>query len=127
MINPEDIPSAFRYNINLGKFGYCHGSWISIENYVGKVKINGVEQLYFCEPKPIASASTKSLSSPPMKEAWIDINTRSPICIRENGSTYNYKILPPPTVLQIPEEAQKALIEEAKQLKIFRTPIKHNS
>ncbi len=118
----EDPPDRDRFNIDFGKYGYCHGSWVSADNYVGKVKFNGLEALYFCEPKPPKVASSK-LVKPPIREAWVDLKNRFPIYIKENGSIYSYKILPPPSSLQLPIEAKNYLARRAEALKPFTTGI----
>lgn len=120
----QDPPDRDRFRLDFGKYGYCHGSWISSENYLGKVKFNGTEALYFCEPKPPKVQLSKSLSALPLREAWVDPKNRVPLCIKENGSTFIYKILPPPASLQLPAEAKNYLMIRAKAMKPFTTEIK---
>ena len=122
----EDPPDRDRFRLDFGKYGYCHGSWISSENYVGKVKFNGSEALYFCEPKPPKVTSLKSATQSPIKEAWVDIKSRTPMYIKENGLTYSYKMLPPPLLLQFPIEAKNYLTKRAEAMKPFTTEIKHH-
>jgi hypothetical protein len=107
----EQVPADENYyHVNFGRFGYCHGSWITAENYVDKVKYNGAEALYFSDAKPPAKPNLQN------KQAWVDFQTRRPLCIRENNITYTYKYLPP-QILMIPKEVQVALATESKVIK----------
>lgn len=112
------------FTLDLGKFGYCHGSWIAPEFYVGKVKLDGKEALYFCNPKPPPGRSQAFTKVPPdASQAWIDPDTRKPLCIKENQCTYRYTHLPP-VALGIPKGAEDALKKE--QLRQALVPIPHH-
>lgn len=117
-------PFGDSYAIELGKYGYCHGSWITPEFYVGKVKLDGKEALYFCNPKPPPGRSQAFTKIPPnASQAWIDPDTRKPLCIKEDHCTYRYTHLPP-VALSIPKGAEDALKKE--QLRQALIPIPHH-
>ena len=99
-----------QFFVKFGRYGYCHGSWISPENYVGKVNYNGVEALYFCDAKPPDKPTYQS------KQAWIDFQTRRPLCIREYNVSYVYRHLPSQPI-DVPKEVLDGWAREMKGLK----------
>lgn len=106
--------------INVGNNGYMHGSWISKDNYVGKVKINQKEALYFRNIKNDNSSATATTW-----EAWIDAKNRTPLCFKENGLEFTYTPLTRAESIAVPPEVKKLLenqTQSTQQLRIIHHP-----
>lgn len=97
--------------------------WISKRNYVGIQKVGTVDCLTFSASKEIDRG--EGAKGPPVRStivAWIDRETRLPVCIQSGGRKVVFTFVKPPqTTLALPPKLQSFLDRRAKALELYTT------
>ena len=99
--------------------------WISADSFVKTAAYRGRQCLVFSQAPSVPSQSTTATASPadptpqpcaPTASAVIDFETRLPIYVQRGNKSVTFEfVAPPQATLQIPEEVQNVVQQQAKR------------
>lgn len=109
------------------KIVFPYTEWININNFFAKSKWEGKEAFEFvfsAKKANIASAPITVDELPPGEmRAWVDVNTRLPLCIDKNGDRYIFKHIGLfSDELIVPDAARLAIERELSLQQSMHTP-----